>query len=289
MLIGGHVSTAGGLHNAIARGEELECDAIQIFNQSPRMWRPTKYGPDDFDRFREEMEPSRIDSVVIHAIYLINPASGEKEMRRKSLNSLVHALEVGAGIGADGVVVHPGALKTDPRDKALKRAIGFFNEALERSEGCKLILENNAGSQQLLGLHFEELAAMIDGVEDKKRIGVCLDSCHLFASGHDIRTPETAAAMIKQFRKQVGTKWLTCLHLNDSMFGLGDLRDRHADIGTGEIGRKGFRAFLAQPAFQKLPALLETPGPDKKGQDRAQVRLTKKLAAEGVRSRGAKH
>lgn len=287
MLIGGHVSTAGGLPNAIARGEEQECDAIQIFNQSPRMWRPTSYGPDDFDEFREALEGSRINSVVIHAIYLINPASGEKEMRAKSLNSLVHALEVGAGIGAAGVVVHPGALKSDPRDKALKRAIGFFNEALDRTEGCKLILENNAGSQQLLGLHFEEIAAMIDGVEDKKRIGVCLDSCHLFASGHDIRTPEAVDAMLKQFRKQVGMKWLTCLHLNDSMFGLGDLRDRHADIGEGEIGRKGFRAFLGAPAFQKLPAVLETPGPEKKGQTRTQIRLTKKLAAEGSKARNA--
>jgi deoxyribonuclease-4 len=285
MLIGGHVSTAGGLAKAIERGVEQECDAIQIFNQSPRMWRPTNYGPDDYDRFREAMDDSRIESVVIHAIYLINPASGEKEMRKKSLDSLTHALDVGANIGADGVVVHPGALKTDPRDKALKRAIGFFNDVLDRTEKCKLILENNAGSQQLLGLHFEELAAMIDGVEDKKRIGVCLDSCHLFASGHDIRTPETAAAMVKQFRKQVGMKWLTCLHLNDSAFGLGDLRDRHADIGEGEIGRKGFRAFLGQPEFQKLPALLETPGPDKKGQTKAQIRLTKKLAAEGARAR----
>jgi deoxyribonuclease IV len=288
MLIGGHVSTAGGLHNAIARGEELECDAIQIFNQSPRMWRPTKYGPDDFDRFREAMAASRIDSVVIHAIYLINPASGEKEMRQKSLNSLVHALKVGAGIGADGVVVHPGALKTDPRDKALKRAIGFFNEALERTEDCRLLLENNAGSQQLLGLHFEELAAMADGVEDQKRIGVCLDSCHLFASGHEIRTPEAVDGMVKQFRKQVGLKRLKCLHLNDSMFGLGDLRDRHADIGTGEIGRKGMRAFLGEPAFQKLPVLLETPGPERKGQDRAQIRLTKKLAEAGAHARRSK-
>src|ERR1044072_1410477 len=245
MLIGGHVSTAGGLDKAVGRGVEQECHAIQIFNQSPRMSRPTNYVPDDFDAFREEMESSRIDSVVIHAIYLINPASGEKEMREKSLNSLVHALEVGAGIGADGVVVHPGALKTDPRDKALKRAIGFFNDALDRTENCRLILENNAGSQQLLGLHFEEIAAMIDGVEDKKRIGVCLASCNFFASGHDIRTPETVTALVKQFHKSVGMKWLTCLHLNDSAFGLGDLRDRHADIGEGESGRKGFEAFLA--------------------------------------------
>jgi deoxyribonuclease-4 len=288
MLIGGHVSTAGGLDKAVERGVELECDAIQIFNQSPRMWRPTRYGPDDFAAFKEAMAESRIESVVIHAIYLINPAGGEKEMRQKSLTSLTHALEVGAGIGADGVVVHPGALKSDSRDVALKRAIKFFNEALARTEGCDLLLENNAGSQQLLGLHFEELGAMIEGVKDDERVGVCLDSCHLFASGHEIRTPEATSALVKQFKKHVGLKRLKCLHLNDSAFGLGDLRDRHANIGDGEIGRKGFEAFLGEPAFQKLPALLETPGPDKHGQDRAQVRLTKRLAAAGVKARQKK-
>jgi deoxyribonuclease-4 len=234
------------------------------------------------------MAESGLESVVIHAIYLINPAGGDKEMRRKSLTSLTHALEVGAGIGADGVVVHPGALKSDPRDKALKRAIAFFNEVLAETEGCDLLLENNAGSQQLLGLHFEELGAMIEGVSDDKRVGVCLDSCHLFASGHEIRTPEATAAVVKQFRKHVGLKRLKCLHLNDSAFGLGDLRDRHANIGDGEIGRKGFEAFLGEPAFQKLPALLETPGPDKHGQDRAQVRLTKTLWKAGVKAREAR-
>jgi deoxyribonuclease IV len=287
MLIGGHVSTAGGLDKAVERGIELECDAIQIFNQSPRMWRPTNYGPDDFEAFKAAMAPSRIDSVVIHAIYLVNPAGGEKEMRKKSINSLIHALRVGARIGADGVVVHPGALKQDPRDVALKRAIRFFNEALAETEGCDLLLENNAGSKQLLGLHFEEIGAMLEGVKDDKRIGVCLDSCHLFASGHEIRTPEATSAMVRQFSKDVGLEHLKCLHLNDSLYGLGDLRDRHADVGAGEIGRKGMQAFLGEPAFQKLPVLLETPGPDKKGQDRAQIRLTKKLAAAGREARKA--
>jgi deoxyribonuclease-4 len=285
MLIGGHVSTAGGLDKAVERGVELECDAIQIFNQSPRMWRPTNYGPDDFEAFKEAMAASRIESVVIHAIYLINPAGAEKEMRQKSLASLTHALEVGAAIGADGVVLHPGALKSDDRPSALKRAIKFFNDALSATDDCDLLLENNAGSQQLLGLDFDELGAMVEGVKDDKRIGVCLDSCHLFASGHEIRTPEATAVLVKQFKKQVGIKRLKCLHLNDSAFGLGDLRDRHANIGDGEIGREGFKAFLGEPAFQKLPALLETPGPDKHGQDTAQVRLTKQLAKAGVKAR----
>jgi deoxyribonuclease-4 len=285
MLIGGHVSTAGGLDKAVERGVALECDAIQIFNQSPRMWRPTNYGPDDFEKFKEATASSRIESVVIHAIYLINPAGGDKEMEKKSLASLTHALEVGAGIGADGVVVHPGALKSDDRAVALKRAIKFFNEVLARTEGCDLLLENNAGSQQLLGLDFGELGAMVEGVKEDKRVGVCLDSCHLFASGHELRTPQATTALVKDFKKHVGLKRLRCLHLNDSAFGLGDLRDRHANIGDGEIGRKGFEAFLSEPAFQKLPAVLETPGPDKHGQDRAQVRLTKQLAKAGVKAR----
>ena len=283
MLIGAHVSTSGGLHRAVERGEEMECDAIQIFNQSPRMWRPTKYGPDDFARFREAIEGSRVRSVVIHAIYLINPAGADREMRRKSMDSLVHALYVGDGIGADGVVVHPGALKDTTRHEALGRAIEFIAEALAESEDVPLLIENNAGSKQLLGLHFEELAALLEGAGGGDRLGVRLDSCHLFASGMDVRTPEAIEALVDQFDAQVGLDRLRCLHLNDSRAGLGELRDRHASIGQGEIGRKGMRAFLGEPRFRDLPVLLETPGPDGKGPNRAEVRLTKRLAAGKAR------
>src|SRR6476620_3340531 len=147
MLIGAHVSTGGGLVRAIERAEEMRCDAIQIFNQSPRMWRPTRYGEQDFAAFREAMDASRVKAVAIHMIYLINPAAKDREMQRKSLDSLTHALRVGEAIGAIGP---PGALKDDTRTNARKRAVKLTKEALARTESCPIIYENTAGSPQLL-------------------------------------------------------------------------------------------------------------------------------------------
>ena len=286
MLIGAHVSTGGGLPNALARGEKMRCEAIQIFNQSPRMWRPTRYDADDFAEFREGMASSPIQSVVIHAIYLINPASSDKEMRRKSMQSLTHALWVGDGIGAAGVVVHPGALKSDTRERAKKRAIEFMKEALAETERCRLLLEQTAGSPQLIGRGFDELGELIRAIGGRsRRVGACLDSCHLHASGYEIRTPEGVREVIDEFDRKVGLKRLRYLHLNDSRDELGSNRDRHASIGKGEIGRKGFRAFLGEPRLQGLPGVLETPGPDGHGPDRSEVQLTRRLWREASRAR----
>jgi deoxyribonuclease-4 len=286
VLIGAHVSTAGGLAKAVERGEERRCEAIQIFNQSPRMWRPTRYGERDFRAFREAIEASRIESAVIHAIYLINPAGTDRALRRKAMGSLVHALRVGTGIGAAGVVVHPGALKESRRADARRRAVRFLSEALAETEGCDLLIENNAGSAQLLGLDFDEIAELIDGCGAERRLGLCIDSCHLHAAGFEVRTPEGAAAIADEIRSKLGSGRLRCLHLNDSRDQRGALRDRHASIGRGEIGRAGFRAFLSEPRFQGLPAVLETPGPDGHGPDRKEVQLTRRLHREGLRQRG---
>ena len=285
MLIGAHVSTGGGLVNALERGEELRCEAIQIFNQSPRMWRPTRYDPDDLAAFREAFADSPIASVVIHAIYLINPAGSDRELRRKSMKSLTHALWVGAGIGAEGVVVHPGALKGARRADALGRAVKFLHEALAETEGCRLLIENNAGSKQLLGLGFDEIAEMVESCGGGPRLGLCIDSCHLHAAGFDVRTPEGAAEIADEIDAKLGLGRLRYLHLNDSRDERGALRDRHASIGKGEIGRAGFRAFLGEPRFQGLPAVLETPGPDGHGPDRKEVQLTRRLWREGVKAR----
>ena len=285
MLIGAHVSTGGGLPRAIERAEEMRCDAIQIFNQSPRMWRPTRYSDDDFAAFREAMADSRVKVVVIHMIYLINPATKDPEMRKKSLESLTHALRVGDGIGALGVVVHPGALKDDTRANARKRAVKLLREALARSASCPIIYENTAGSPQLLGRDFDETAELIAATGGPKRLGLCIDSCHLHATGYDVRTPEGMRELVDEVDAKVGLKQLKCLHLNDSRDARGSNRDRHASIGKGEIGRKGFRAFLGEPRLQDLPALLETPGPDGHGPNRAEVLLTRRLWREAIRKR----
>jgi deoxyribonuclease IV len=286
MLIGAHVSTGGGLSNAIERAEERLCDSIQIFNQSPRMWRPTRYSDDDFAAFREAMDASRVEVVAIHMIYLINPAGKDKEMRKKSLESLTHALRVGDGIGAIGVVVHPGALKDDTRTNARKRAISLIKEALARSEKCPIIYENTAGSPQLLGLDFDETAELIDKTGGPKRLGLCIDSCHLHATGYDVRTPQGMKDLVDEIDAKVGLEQLKLLHVNDSRDARGSNRDRHAPIGKGEIGRKGFRAFLGERRLQGIPAVLEGPGIDGHDVARKDVQLTRRLHREGVRDRG---
>jgi deoxyribonuclease-4 len=285
MLIGAHVSTGGGLVRAIERAEERRCEAIQIFNQSPRMWRPTRYSDHDFAAFREAMDDSKVDVVAIHMIYLINPAAKDKEMRRKSLESLTHALRVGDGIGALGVVVHPGALKDDTRANARKRAISLIKEALARSESCPIIYENTAGSPQLLGLDFDETAELIEKTGGPKRLGLCIDSCHLHATGYDVRTPEGMKVLVDEIDAKVGVKQLKLLHVNDSRDQRGSNRDRHAPIGKGEIGRKGFRAFLGERRLQGVPAVLEGPGIDGHDVARKDVQLIRRLWQEATRKR----
>jgi deoxyribonuclease IV len=262
MLIGAHVSTAGGLVKAVERGTELGCDAIQIFNQSPRMWRPTAYTDEDFAEFRDAIGGSALAAVTIHAVYLINGASREREIRAKSIASLTHALRVGDGIGAEGVVLHAGARKGEPLAASMKRAAKAIAAALTESEACAVLLENTAGTQGPLGRDFGELARLLELLDGDRRVGICLDSCHLLASGYEIRTPEALDLVLAEFDAKIGLERLRCLHLNDSQIPLGGNRDRHANLGTGEIGERGLAVFLSEPRFEELPVLIETGGED---------------------------
>ena len=265
MLIGAHVSQAGGLPKAVERGTERGCAAIQIFNQSPRMWRPTAYGEDDFSAFTAAMGSSPIEAVLIHAVYLLNCASEEAAIRAKSQASLIQSLAVGDGIGATGVVLHPGSAKQGDVGKAIKRAGKLIATALHETDGCELLLENTAGAGGTLGRSFQELAQLLDAAGGSERIGVCLDSCHLLASGYDIRTAAGLEAVLDEFDGTVGRDRLRALHLNDSQTPLGSNRDRHADIGEGELGETGCAAFLSEPRFDRLACVLETPGRDRQG------------------------
>jgi deoxyribonuclease IV len=287
MLIGAHVSTAGGLANAIERGKQRGCESIQIFHQSPRMWRPTKYGEEDFAAFREVMEVSPVDAVVIHAVYLINCATKDKELRKKSLTSLTHALRIGDGIGAAGVVLHPGAQKGEPHGPSMKRAAKVIAAALKDSDSCPLLLEQTAGHKGLLGRNFDETAALIELAGSGKRLGLCLDSCHLFVQGYDITDEAHLGAVLDEADAKVGLERLRCVHINDAAAPLGSCRDRHANIGKGEMGKKGLATFLSDPRFDGLPATLETPGPEKKGPDKKEVTLAKKLRREGLKRRNS--
>jgi deoxyribonuclease-4 len=284
MLIGAHVSNAGGLPKAVERGVERGCTAIQIFNQSPRMWRPTAYDDDDFAAFRDAMDSSPIDAALIHAVYLINCASEDPEIRKKSLVSLIHALQVGDGIGVVGVVLHPGSAKTGDVPKAIKRAGKVIGEALAESGECGLLLEDTAGAGGTLGRSFQELGDLIDAAGRSKRLGLCLDSCHLYASGYDVATAEGLDETLNECDRLVGLERLRALHLNDSLVPLGSNRDRHAVLGEGELGERGCANFLSEPRFEKLPCVLET-GRDGGAPAAEDVALALKLRKRGVTTR----
>lgn len=285
MLIGAHVSPAGGLPKAVERGTQRGCRAIQIFNQSPRMWRPSTYGEKDVAAFREAMDSSEIDAVMIHAVYLLNCASEDPDIREKSLASLTHSLRTGQRIGSCGVVLHPGSAKTGDVGQAIERAGETIAQALSQSEGCELHLENTAGAGGTLGRTFEELAQLIEAAGGDQRLGVCLDSCHLLASGYDVRTPQSMDGVIRQALKALGKGRIRSLHLNDSQTPLGSNRDKHANVGEGELGQEGCAAFLSAPGLQKLPCVLETPGHDRSGPDREEVQLAVELRRRGLTQR----
>ncbi len=283
MLIGAHVSPAGGLAKAVERGVDRGCRAIQIFNQSPRMWRPTAYAQEDFAALQQAIDETEIEAVLIHAVYLLNCASEDEEIRRKSLASLIHSLRVGDGIDAVGVVLHPGSAKAGDVDQAIARAGQVIIEALAESERCQLHLEDTAGAGGTLGRSFAELAALIEATGGDERIGLCLDSCHLLASGYDIRTANGLSRTLEECDRTVGLERLHSLHVNDSLTSLGSNRDRHAVLGQGELGEDGCATFLSEPRFEGLPCVLET------GRDGGGAGAQDVTAAIALRDRGLQH
>ena len=285
MLVGAHVSPAGGPANAIERGVERNSTAIQFFNQSPRAWRSRVYTDEEAAAFREAADASPIEATLIHAVYLINCATEDPEMREKSLTALVNSLRSGALIGAHSVVLHAGSALKGDVGTAITRAGEVIREALAESEGITLHLENTAGAGGTLGRSFEELARLLEACGGGDRLGVCLDSCHLFATGFDIRTPEGLSGVLDDFDAVVGLDRLGSLHLNDSQTPLGSNRDRHANVGQGELGPEGCATFLSEPRFQDLPLVIETTGKEGKGPDAEQIAYAWKLRDQGLRSR----
>jgi deoxyribonuclease-4 len=290
MLVGAHVSPAGGPANAVGRGEERGAEAIQFFNQSPRAWRAREYTDEEVTAYRTALEASNVvQACVIHAVYLINCASEDPEIRAKSLNSLTIALRSGAALGARGVVLHAGSALLGADEaatgRAVTRAAGVIREALAESADCPLHLENTAGSGGTLGRSFHELAALIEQAGGDERLGMCLDSCHLWASGFDVSTADGLTGVIDECVEVVGLERLGSLHVNDSKTPLGSNVDRHAPLGAGHIGRGGLAVFLSEPRFEGLPVIFEGPGVEGKAPARGDVDLMRELRAEGLSRR----
>ena len=267
------------------RAVERGCEAMQVWGQSPRAWRPTHWKPDDVAAFRELMADGPVKSVTIHAIYLINAASTDPDLRKKSVESLIHALRTGDEIGADGVVLHPGSAKGEPNEEALPRVAELVKHALDESGKCPLLFENTAGAGDTLGRSFEELDRLIKLCGRRKRVGLCLDSCHMLATGFDITTADKLAEVLDRFDKVAGLDRLRCLHMNDSQTPLGSNRDRHAPPGDGHIGPRGCAAFLSEPRFEGLPVLFEGPGVEGEAAAKVDIDRMKELRRNGLRSR----
>jgi deoxyribonuclease-4 len=243
------------------------------------MWRPTQWKEPDVEEFRDRMATGPIKSVVIHAVYLINAASKDKEIREKSLSSLAHALRTGDAIGADGVVFHPGSTVGEPLDESIDRVGEAIRHVLGESDRCRLLLEDTAGAGGTIGRDFHELARLIELGGGGDRLGICLDCCHMYASGYDISTADKLGEVVDECASIVGLERVRCLHVNDSQAALGSNRDRHAILPEGELGTRGLSAFLSEPRFEGLPALLETK------LSAEQVAIAKDLRKKGLAAR----
>ncbi len=277
MQIGAHVSSSGGIHNAVDRAVAIGADSMQVFTQSPRMWRPTNHDPATFDRFRERRAETGMGGVLCHALYLCNFAAPDDEVYAKSVAALRNTMEVASAIGADGVVVHVGSHLGSGFETGLERVVPAMEQVLELcSDETWLLMENSAGAGGTIGRSIEELATLYERLDRHPRLGLCLDSCHLYVSGVDVTDPAALDACLDEVDATIGLDRLRALHVNDSAAALGSNRDRHANIGEGVLGEQ-LGVFLGNARLQGLPAVLETAGPDNHGPDANEIRRAKEM------------
>src|ERR1700749_4948078 len=265
MEFGAHMSSAGGIDTAIDRIEAIGGDCVQVFTQSPRMWAPTKHKPEAIERFKARRAEAGIGGVVCHALYLVNLAAPDDEIYEKSIATMRATVDAACAIEADGVIFHVGSHLGAGFDAGADRVVAALEQILERCAGDTwLLMENTAGAGGTIGRSVDELATLVDRLEGHERPGICLDSCHLYASGYDITKPEGVDELVLEVDRTIGLDRLRALHVNDSATPLGSNPDRAANVLEGELG-EGMGAFLAHPKLQHLAAYLEVPGKNKKG------------------------
>jgi deoxyribonuclease-4 len=277
VLIGAHCS--GGVKGALDKAAEMGADAVQLFTQSPRAWRPPNPDPDGYESFRARREELAMGAVICHAIYLVNLAAPNDEFYAKSVASLRSTMAIASAIQADGVVFHVGSHLGSGFEQGLARVLPALERVLElSSEKTWLLMENSAGAGGTIGRSIDELAVLYERLDRHPRLGVCLDSCHLFVSGCDVTDPAAVDAVIDEVDAAIGLDRLRCIHVNDSKAPLGSNRDRHENILDGFLG-EGLGAFLGHPAVQGLPAILEVPGRDDRGPNAEEINKTPELHA----------
>jgi deoxyribonuclease IV len=279
VLIGAHVSSSGGIDKAVDRAVELGADAMQVFTQSPRTWRPTNHDPASFERFRERRAEAGIGAVLCHALYLCNLAAPDDGVYERSVAALLNTMEVARAIGAEGVVFHVGSHLGSGFDAGLARVLPAMELVLEvTTDDTWLLLENSAGAGGTIGRSVDELATLYERLDRHPRLGICLDSCHLYVSGVDVTDPAALDACLDEVDAAIGLDRLRALHVNDSAAPLGSNRDRHANMLEGLLGDR-LGVFLGNRRLQGLPAVLETAGPENRGPDAAEVQKAKEMHA----------
>ena len=283
MLFGGHVS--GGVKAAPERAKEIGAEALQLFVQSPRAWRFPNHDPEVLAGFAARAQDAGIGSTLVHAIYLCNFASPDDELYAKSVSTLESTVDTACAIGAEGVVFHVGSHLGSGFEAGLERAAPAIEQVLEHcSDTTWLLVENSAGTGGTMGRSLEELATLVERLSGHPRLGVCLDSCHLWASGYDVTDPAALDALLDEFDSVIGLDRLRALHVNDSQTPLGSNRDRHANLREGLIGEK-LSVFLGNPRLQHLPAVVETEGQHGKGADAEEMRKLRELWKAGTTGR----
>jgi len=280
MLLGAHCS--GGVKKALDRAAELEIDSVQLFVQSPRAWRFPEHDPADLAAFRDRRTELGIGGVLVHALYLVNLASPKEDFYEKSVTTLCKTVDAACAIEAEAVVFHVGSHQGAGFEAAVERVAPALAQALERcNDRTWLCMEDTAGAGDTIGRSLDELAALYDALDAHPRLGICLDSCHLYASGYDVTDPGELDSLLGELAARIGLDRLRCLHVNDSKTPLGSNRDRHDNIGDGLMGEKlGF--FVGHPKLQGLPAVMEVPGVEGKGPDAEQVRKLRELHARAT-------
>lgn len=289
MKFGAHVSTRDAIHLAVDRAQAIGCECLQIFAGSPRQWREIAYTDEALDLFVAKRRRARLDPLVAHTAYLINLAAADMAVYEKSTRALVYALRLMDRLDGLAAITHLGSRGDRPWPDALRRITAALTVALDATQRAMIVMENSAGAGGQTGGTFQELRDVLAAMRWHPRLGVCLDSCHLFAAGWDIRTPAGVSAALREFDRTVGLRHLRAMHLNDSKGALGSHVDRHDNIGDGRIGRAGFRALVNHPKLRKLPGFIETPGFDHQGPDRKNLVVLKRLRearASAPRRRG---
>jgi deoxyribonuclease-4 len=277
--LGSHLSVAGGVDRAVDRAAALKLASLQIFTKNANQWAAKPLDPNVIDRFREKLAGSALTQVVAHDSYLINIASPDEALWERSIDALQTELDRCDLLGVPYLVSHPGAHMGSGVEAGIDRVTAAINRIhAQLPDGqAALAIETTAGQGSTLGRTFEEIAAILERVDDASRLAVCLDTCHILAAGYDIRTPEAYTLTMRQFDEIIGLDRLKVVHLNDSLKGLGSFRDRHAHIGDGEVGLEAFRCLMNDPRLAGLPGILETPKGDDDEDDRRNLALLRSL------------